>query len=457
MDPSFAQGGSYTYTMPANGLCPGDVASVLLSIAPASDAGNNSAASLCEDDDPLELFSMLPGTPQAGGTWTLPGGGSSTDVVDPSTAQSGNYTYTVIGNAPCPNVSASVTIDIDVLPFAGADATIELCAEANPQLLVLLLAGADIGGSWTAPNGTISNGQFDPATSGEGEYAYTVMGDGACANISSTAVVIASVLPSPSALFSEDTLIGCAPLTVHFVVQDPTVLQANWDFGDGSSINAGPTTLHNYTSAGSFSSAVQVIDQNGCSATANSTELIRVLPLPSAFFVTSPAVASIVDPDVLLVPACTTCTSFLWMIDGGEGGDSSPLRYTFPSEIGGEYEVCLEVSDIGGCSASFCATVLVRDELAVHVPNAFTPDGNGVNDRFLPFLVGADAAEYAWYVFDRGGAIVFQSNTIGEAWTGGLNNNEEPLPQGVYVWRIVVREGYSSDRKELFGHVTLVR
>ncbi|MBL0044986.1 MAG: gliding motility-associated C-terminal domain-containing protein [Flavobacteriales bacterium] len=457
VDPSFAQGGSYTYTVPANGLCPGDDASVSLSITTASNAGSNGAASLCEDDDPLDLFSVLAGTPQAGGSWTLPGGGASTAVVDPSTAQSGNYTYTVNGNAPCPNVSASVTIDIDVLPFAGTDASIALCAEADPQLLLLILTGADIGGSWTAPDGTGSSGQFDPANSVEGEYAYTVIGNGACSNVSSTATVVTSVLPSPSALFSEDTLIGCEPLTVQFVVQDPTVLQANWNFGDGLSSNAGPTTLHNYTFAGSFTPVVQVTDNNGCTATASSTNSVSVLPLPSAFFATSPAVASVADPHVLLVPACNTCTSFLWVIDGEESGNSSPLHYTFPSEVGGEYEVCLQVSDIGGCAASFCSTVLVRDELAIHVPNAFTPDGNGVNDSFLPFVNGADAENYAWYVFDRGGAIVFQSSTIGEAWTGGLNNSDEPLPQGVYVWRIVVREGYSSDRKEVFGHVTLVR
>ena len=52
--------------------------------------------------------------------------------------------------------------------------------------------------------------------------------------------------------------------------------------------------------------------------------------------------------------------------------------------LGGTYTVCLTVSDLNGCTDIVCNPVVVLDLLDVHVPNAFTPDGDGTNDLFVP-------------------------------------------------------------------------
>ncbi len=66
-------------------------------------------------------------------------------------------------------------------------------------------------------------------------------------------------------------------------------------------------------------------------------------------------------------------------------------------------------------------------------PNIFSPNGDGVNDEFVP-VVRADHAiqNYVLAIFDRWGTKVFETNNLNDAWDGRINGN--PLPIGVYVW-----------------------
>ncbi|MEA3477394.1 MAG: gliding motility-associated C-terminal domain-containing protein [Bacteroidota bacterium] len=66
-----------------------------------------------------------------------------------------------------------------------------------------------------------------------------------------------------------------------------------------------------------------------------------------------------------------------------------------------------------------------------YVPNAFTPDGDGLNDVFIPRL-NCDIIEYELNIFDRWGSMVFSSNDKNEGWDGAIDN--EIVPMGVYAW-----------------------
>lgn len=71
------------------------------------------------------------------------------------------------------------------------------------------------------------------------------------------------------------------------------------------------------------------------------------------------------------------------------------------------------------------------------VPNAFTPNGDGVNDAF--FVSVADDCtplQYEIRVFDRWGRLVFESNKTDDRWDGTYDGQE--LKEGVYLWQISV-------------------
>ncbi len=182
VDPATAAQGPYTYTVIGNASCPDATAVVTLAINHAVDAGTNGSLNLCSDGSPVALFGALGGTPDAGGTWTMPPNNDPFNgVLDPATNPSGNYIYTVAGMAPCPATTAQVSVVVTQAPDAGNDSTAALCSSApNVNMQNLLGGDPDPGGSWTDPDGNNTSAIFDPGTSIPGVYHYMVPAVASC-------------------------------------------------------------------------------------------------------------------------------------------------------------------------------------------------------------------------------------------------------------------------------------
>jgi gliding motility-associated-like protein len=89
----------------------------------------------------------------------------------------------------------------------------------------------------------------------------------------------------------------------------------------------------------------------------------------------------------------------------------------------------LQATATNGCSDSSKIWVLVRRKLAM--PNAFTPNGDGINDVFrIP--AGVDIELKGFSVFDRWGNVVFTTKDATTGWDGRFNNKQ--VPTGVYVY-----------------------
>src|SRR5690606_31141930 len=114
------------------------------------------------------------GNPDLDGTWSDPDGNPHSGEYQPGISLPGGYTYTVTGDAPCPNASAIVVVTERRQPEAGISATFERCDTDAPVQLFNILSGTpDPGGVWTGPNGP-SSGLFIPGTSDPGVYTYTL-------------------------------------------------------------------------------------------------------------------------------------------------------------------------------------------------------------------------------------------------------------------------------------------
>ncbi|MBK9287779.1 MAG: gliding motility-associated C-terminal domain-containing protein [Flavobacteriales bacterium] len=132
------------------------------------------------------------------------------------------------------------------------------------------------------------------------------------------------------------------------------------------------------------------------------------------------------------------------------GGTDASLTILLP----GTYSVTLS----SPC-ATVMDTVLVTEGGCapfVHVPNSFTPNGDGINEVFAPLVVGS-FIRYELTIFDRWGEAVFSSTEPGKAWDGLVRGT--PVQDGVYVWTLAYKavsdEGV--DQQRLTGHVTLLR
>ena len=120
----------------------------------------------------------------------------------------------------------------------------------------------------------------------------------------------------------------------------------------------------------------------------------------------------------------------------------------------------LEVSSIDGCSADAIVSIFVDRTRSVYFPNAFSPNGDGGNDRFLPFARRSAVRQVnSFQIFNRWGDSVFenydfQPNSPSEGWDG--TERGQPLNPAVFVY--VAEIEFIDGVKEVFkGEVVLVR
>ncbi len=186
----------YTYTVNSNTLCAPESSTITINVIRAQDAGLNGSTSLCEDDAPLDLFTLLGGSPDAGGTWSPPLT-SGTGVLDPAIDPQGVYTYNLDPNNPCSTTSqASVTVSIQQLPDTGMDAAIDICITDSPIDLFMTLGGTpDSGGTWS-PALDSGTGVFDPTIDADGNYTYSITPTAPCTTTPSSTISVTLSLPA---------------------------------------------------------------------------------------------------------------------------------------------------------------------------------------------------------------------------------------------------------------------
>ncbi len=160
-----------------------------ITIIDAPYAGENDHISFCENDDPQVLIDLMPGASTCG-TWTGPDGAPTADILDPSVAVSGPYTYSTNCPGLCPQDQAVLIIAIVVAPDAGDSTSVTVCMDAPAFSMFDSLEGTpDGGGVWTGAS-TAIGGMYDPVTMVPGCYTYTVAGTSPCGNATATVCVI---------------------------------------------------------------------------------------------------------------------------------------------------------------------------------------------------------------------------------------------------------------------------
>ncbi|MCK9339934.1 MAG: gliding motility-associated C-terminal domain-containing protein, partial [Bacteroidales bacterium] len=143
-----------------------------------------------------------------------------------------------------------------------------------------------------------------------------------------------------------------------------------------------------------------------------------------------------------------------WLYDFGDGGFSNQQNPIHLFENEGEYAVVLTVTDENNCIDTAMQPVTVIPNVIIYVPNAFTPNADGINDIWMPILTNMMGNNYLLIIYSRWGEIIFKSNDTNVGWDGTCNG--KPAPPEVYTYMI---EYYNlMGKKEIkTGIVTLVR
>ncbi len=473
-DPSIDSAGVYTYTINStSGTCPDNTATVTITLNPAANAGIDTNLTICLNDGQVNLFDNLNGNPDAGGTWSPPLI-SGPGIFDPTLDAEGDYRYTVVGQAPCENATATVTVTIEPQPNAGEDSTIELC-NSNPVDLFTLLGGMpDAGGSWSPP--LISgSGVFDPNIDREGTYTYGVFS--AECNVLDEASVTVTFGETPNLsgiVISAETdfCLGSDVLV--------TISGAN-QLADGTySVNfalSGANTSLNRASI----DLVSGISFFNISGSLFSNPGITTITIIDFFFNpgecsgdAEPILPINVNIEVIETPAlieggavfCEEDTPTIANLSGNIMGAGNIVWYD--AEEGGTIYETNEMLQNGqvyygafisenDCESSPRLQVKVTIEtciLELTIPDGFSPNDDGINDDFHIVNLGDLFPNFKLTIFNRYGNELYKGDINSPRWNGTSKKGDGQLPVGVYFYILEFNDGVRGPKQ---GRVYLSR
>ena len=273
------------------------------------------------------------------------------------------------------------------------------------------------------------------------------------------------VVPVPKPEFQADKTIGCYPLEVIFTDKSAVLnTDVEWDFGNGDVDNTSLGVVkYIFQKSGdytiSFKSTI-----NGCSDTTQKTDYIHVKDRPEAQFSPKKTNISLIDPEIQFINSSSSNSVYYkWIF-----GDGSPVSnlvnpkhiYIGNGSTGlpnpGKYTVELYAYINQDCWDSTSTTITIDDEQIYYIPNTFTPNGDEKNNTFQPvFTSGYDPQNYHFFIYNRWGEVIFESNNPTIGWDGTYGS--KLLANDTYTWKLQFKEKMTEKEHFLTGHVNLFK
>lgn len=222
-----------------------------------------------------------------------------------------------------------------------------------------------------------------------------------------------------------------------------------------SPITATPTQSTTYTMRG--------YGETGCFT--ERTVSVIVLPYPTPVISYSPGYVDVDDPTLALKDESLNSASSLWTFSDGSTSNARSLNHRFNDVSGEAVYIHLETANELGCSDTTSVTVPI-ELFAVWLPNAFTPNGDGVNDLFY-FVSLNQLEDVTFEIFNRYGerihsasAKIFDSSLQDElietfAWDGTYKGNK--VPTGTYIYRLTYKRLGNTRVYDTTGTINVVQ
>ncbi|HVA98882.1 MAG TPA: PKD domain-containing protein, partial [Bacteroidia bacterium] len=364
-------------------------------------------------------------------------------------------TYTVVATDANGCLSAPETVVISINPPLGVVAKNDtsLCIGGHASLSAQG-SGGDGAYNYVWQPGAIVGSLINvtPATT----TIYTVTVTDNCGTPADSAKLTVTVNPLPVVSFSADSTSGCYPLCVTFINSStPASASATWEFGDGNTSNSVATANNCYQNSGLYTVQLSVKDSLGCTNNTSVFDMINVFPHPTANFGTAPNPITIIEPTVYFQDLSTgSVNQWQWNLGDVINSYTNVQNPQYTYQDTGYYNVQLIVTDNNGCKDSITKTIYVEGQYVIYVPNAFTPNGDGINDVFNVKGTGIDPNNFDMSIYDRWGILIFHTTNLNQGWDGRVKNNLVQL--GVYVWKIETKD-FKGDNHQYIGHVSVIR
>lgn len=239
------------------------------------------------------------------------------------------------------------------------------------------------------------------------------------------------VNPLPLVDFEVEPIQSCKFRPISFTNKSVagTGSKYEWTFDDGKNSNMENTT-HAYSDIGFYIPTLKVTNEFGCSDYKVADFSIEIIAAPEAGFLPSKTEADYLNSAVSFTNQSKDATDFLWTFGDGFSSNDENVNYRFRDT--GTFEVQLVASNKFGCVDTSSVSIRINDVFYFYVPNAFSPNSDGINDVFHLQYRGIN--EFNLVIFNRWGEVLWQTNNPEENWDGKYQG--EIVEQGVYFYSI---------------------
>jgi gliding motility-associated-like protein len=402
--------GTYSVTVTTAQQCSATFsADVQLAPLVTVDLGNDTT--ICEGTQ----LTLSTGEPGLSHVWNT---GQTTPTI--TVGQAGTYSVAV-SNGFC-SADAALVVSVQPLP-QNTLSNVTTCVD-NP---VTLNAG-NPGSTYLWSTG--ATGQSIPAPA-SGTYSATVTNALGCsAQFSSTVQLVAPPMISLGA----DTVL-CEGQTLVLDAGNPGA-QYTWSNG---------ATTRTITVS---SSAIYMVTVDNGYCMRSAAVDVRFDPSPARMAVRQAFTCLDEEPRHVALDAGNPGSRYVW----STGSNQQVI-------LAGAYGwYFVDITNAFECSVRDSVVVNEYCPSAIYVPNTFTPNGDGLNDVFIP--VGKNIATMELLIFDRWGAVLFQSNDPTMGWDG--TQQGQPVKNDVYLWKLRYRftedeYGRLGMEQEQMGHIQVLR
>ena len=361
-------------------------------------------------------------------------------------------TITATLNEPPPLIISTLTPDIVI------------CPENN-----ITLNATGSGGSsaytftWTENGNTIGTGSsltVDPINSGT-NYCVTITE--VCGSPSSQDCMTITFFPTITASLIPDQVEKCAPAKFEFInTSSPAseIISTSFDFGDNNSTLEllNDSTSHYYSDPDVYSISMSIKSIHDCIYTADFVDLIATYLKPTAnFTINSNPTTIFQTTGEMQETSSSDVVTWYWSSPQSSITASSIPNptFSFPDGIIGAYPITLTVTTALGCTDSITHELNVISDVILYAPNAFTPDGDELNQTWKIYAQGIDETQFHLYIYNRWGEIIWETNDMTNEWDGSYKG--QLVNEGVYNWVASAKDLYSDKKISFKGSIYLLK
>lgn len=231
---------------------------------------------------------------------------------------------------------------------------------------------------------------------------------------------------------------ACAKVPIQFgsnaKVNRGSIASYNWNFGNAFTASTANPKLA-YATDGTYNVSLVVTSDKGC-ATTSAVLPVVVQPKPVADFNSEYLLSRGLETDWKFNFTGKNTDTYNWSFQDGQSSASGfPFFMTFSGT--GDFKAMLIASNASGCSDTLSKNIFLKPELLFHLPNAFSPNVDGLNEDFKPFQ-SFGMSKYRMTIINRWGEILFYNEDPAVGWKG-LDSKGEPVGEGAYAYAITFR------------------